>query len=146
MASLTRVSPDDAKKLIDDEGYLYLDVRSEPEYAAGHPAGAHNVPVMHAGPAGMQPNPDFLEVVQAVYPKDKKLVVGCKAGQRSQRAAEMLIAAGYTNIIDQRAGFEGPRNSFGAVTEPGWVAVGLPIETVTPGGSYAELKKQAGKP
>lgn len=145
MATVKRVSPGEAKKLLDEEGYLYLDVRSEPEYAAGHPAGAHNVPVMHAGPAGMKPNPDFLDVVQALYPRDTKLVVGCRSGQRSMRAAELLTGAGYTNVIEQRAGFEGPRNSFGAVTEAGWGPAGLPVETVTAGASYAELKKQAGK-
>lgn len=96
MPNITRVSPADAKKLI-DEGYTYLDVRTEPEFAAGHATGAQNVPVMLAGPGGMQPNPEFLAVVQAVYPKDAKLVVGCKAGGRSMRAAEMMINAGYTD-------------------------------------------------
>ncbi len=145
MANIQRVSPADAKKLIDDEGYVYLDVRSEPEYAAGHPTGAQNVPLMHAGPAGMAPNPDFLAVVQAVYPKDAKLVVGCKAGGRSIKAAEMMASAGYTSVIDQRAGFDGPRDAFGALSEKGWSPAGLPVETTTAGGSYFELKKKAGK-
>ena len=39
MANIKRVSPAEAKTLM-DEGYVYLDVRSEPEFAAGHPAGA----------------------------------------------------------------------------------------------------------
>jgi rhodanese-related sulfurtransferase len=145
MANIKRVSPDEAKKLIDEEGYLYLDVRSEPEYAAGHPQGAHNVPLLHAAAGGMQQNPDFLLVVDALYPKDTKLVVGCRSGQRSMRAAELLTIAGYTNIIDQRAGFDGVRNSFGAVVEPGWAPSGLPTETVTSGASYAELRAKAGR-
>ena len=145
MATIQRVSPDEAKKLLDEEGYTYLDVRSEPEYQAGHPVGAENVPLMHAGPAGMTPNPDFLAVVQAVYPKDAKLVVGCKAGGRSLKAAEMMIGAGYTNLIDQRAGFDGPRDAFGALSEKGWSPAGLPVETTTVGGSYAELKTRSGK-
>ncbi len=145
MANIRRVSPEEAKKLIDEEGYLYLDVRSEPEYAAGHPAGAQNLPLLHAGPGGMQPNPDFLDVAQAVFPKDKKLVLGCRSGQRSMRAAEALIGAGYTAIVEQRAGFEGPRDPFGRVTEPGWGAAGLPVEQVTPGGSYGELRQKAGR-
>jgi rhodanese-related sulfurtransferase len=144
MATIQRVSPADAKKLVDDEGYVYLDVRSEPEYAAGHPVGAQNVPLMHAGPGGMTPNPDFLAVVQAVYPKDAKLVVGCKAGGRSIKAAEMMTNAGYTGVIDQRAGFDGPRDAFGTLTEKGWSPAGLPVETVTAGGSYGELKKKKG--
>jgi rhodanese-related sulfurtransferase len=144
MATVQRVSPQEAKRLIDEEGYLYLDVRSEPEYAAGHPAGAHNVPLMFAGAGGMTPNPDFLAVVSALYPKDAKLIVGCRSGQRSLRAAEALTAAGYTAVIDQRAGFDGPRDPFGAVSEPGWNPAGLPVEPSTPGASYAELRARAG--
>jgi rhodanese-related sulfurtransferase len=143
MGEIKRVSPAEAKKLIDDEGYTYVDVRTEPEYAAGHPAGAHNVPIMHAAPRGMAPNPDFLAVIQALYPKDAKLVVGCKSGQRSMRAAEAMVGAGYSNVVDQRAGFDASRNAFGAVAEPGWAPTGLPTETTTPGGSYAELRAKA---
>jgi rhodanese-related sulfurtransferase len=145
MSKITRVSPAEAKKLIDEEGYVYVDVRSEPEFAAGHPQGAQNVPIMHAGARGMEPNPEFLEVCQALYPKDAKLVVGCRSGQRSLRAAEALGGAGYTNVVDQRAGYEGSRNAFGGIAEQGWVGVGLPTETATTGGSYAELKKKAGR-
>lgn len=145
MATIQRVSPAEAKKLVDEQGYVYLDVRSEPEFVSGHPTGAHNIPLMNAGAGGMVPNPDFLAVVQAVYPGDTKLVVGCKAGGRSLKASEMMVAAGYTSVIDQRAGFDGPRDAFGALTEKGWGPAGLPVETTTPGGSYAELKQKAGK-
>jgi rhodanese-related sulfurtransferase len=144
MAEIKRVSPEEAKKLV-EEGYVYVDVRTEPEYAAGHPAGAVNVPVMHPAARGMAPNPDFLEVATALFPKDAKLVVGCRSGQRSMRAAEMLVAAGYTSVVDQRAGYDGARNAFGAVTEPGWAPSGLPTETSTPGGSYPEQRAKAGK-
>jgi rhodanese-related sulfurtransferase len=143
MANIKRVSPAEAKKLL-DEGYVYLDVRTEPEFAAGHPAGAHNVPVALAGALGMSPNPHFLAVVEALYPKDAKLVVGCKAGGRSLRAAEMMTAAGYTGVVDQRAGFDGARDAFGQLTEPGWAPAGLPVETATAGASYAELRTKAG--
>lgn len=33
---------------------VYLDVRSVPEYEAGHAPGAYNIPLLHAGPGGMQ--------------------------------------------------------------------------------------------
>jgi rhodanese-related sulfurtransferase len=145
MVNISRVSPAEAKRLIDEEGYTYLDVRTAAEYAAGHPDGAHNVPVMNPGPQGMAPNADFLEIVEALYPKDAKLVLGCRSGGRSLRAAEMLVAAGYTKIIDQRAGYEGARDAFGAVTETGWSPAGLPTVQETLGGSYAELRKKAGK-
>jgi rhodanese-related sulfurtransferase len=144
MPNVKRVSPAEAKQLV-DSGWVYLDVRSEPEFASGHPAGAHNVPLMHAGPRGMIPNTDFLAVVEAVYPRDTRLVVGCQAGGRSLRAAEMLTTAGYTQIIDQRAGYAGARDTFGQTVEPGWAAAGLPVETSVASGSYAELRAKAGR-
>ncbi|HEX9507162.1 MAG TPA: rhodanese-like domain-containing protein, partial [Myxococcales bacterium] len=91
---MRRISPKEAKALM-DEGWTYLDVRSEPEFEQGHPAGAINCPLMHAGPSGMMPNPDFLQVVEAVLPKDSRLVIGCQSGGRSLRAAQVLESAGY---------------------------------------------------
>ena len=143
MANIKRISPAEAKQLV-DEGWIYLDVRSEPEFAAGHPSGAQNVPLMHAGPRGMTPNTDFLPMVEALYAKDAKLVLGCKSGGRSLRAAEMLTGAGYTSVVDQRAGFEGSRDAFGQLGEPGWAPAGLPVDTAMNGGSYVELKEKAG--
>jgi rhodanese-related sulfurtransferase len=143
--AIQRVPPAEAKRLMDEEGYVYVDVRTEGEYAAGHPVGAHNVPVMHSAGGGMAPNPDFLAVAGKLYAKDAKLVLGCRSGARSMRAAEMLIAAGYTNVIDQRAGFDGPRDNFGKLVEAGWGPAGLPVETATAGASWGELKAKAGK-
>jgi rhodanese-related sulfurtransferase len=119
-----RVSPEEAKALIDREGYVYVDVRSLPEFEAGHPKGAYNVPLMHQGPAGMTPNADFLAVMQKTFAQDARLVVGCKAGGRSQRAAGLLESAGYTNVVDQKAGYEGA-----SPDEPGWRPKGLPTAT-----------------
>ena len=81
---------------------IYVDVRTEAEFAQGHPTGAINIPVVFIkGPGQMEPNDDFLTVADKALPKDKKLVVGCMAGGRSQRACEILEEAGYTRP-DQR--------------------------------------------
>lgn len=140
-----RISPEDALRRMKDEGWDYVDVRSIPEFEQGHPAGAYNVPLMHMGPAGMEPNPDFLSVFEASFPKDAKIVLGCKSGGRSLRAAEMLEAAGWKSVVDQRAGWGGARNPFGQVSEKGWEAAGLPRENEPqPGHSYAELEEKRG--
>lgn len=144
MREVRRVSPEEAARLVREEGYTYVDVRSEPEYAAGHPAAAVNVPFLHAGPAGMTPNPDFQSVMEGLYPRDAKLLLGCKSGGRSLKAAQALLTAGYSDVVDQRAGFEGARNAFGKVVESGWATAGLPVERETPGGTYAELKAKSG--
>src|SRR5712664_2628902 len=99
---MKRISPKEAKAL-QDEGWTYLDVRSEGEFEKAHPAGAINIPLLHAAAAGMSPNPDFMRVVETVLSKEAKIVVGCLSGGRSLRAAQMLEAAGYQNVVDQRA-------------------------------------------
>ena len=139
MSNVRRVSPADAHSLL-SEGYTYVDVRSEPEFAAGRPVGSINVPLLHAGPGGMAPNPEFLAVMEGAFAKDAKLVVGCKAGGRSLRAAETLLAAGFTGVVDQRAGFDGSGGPFGG-GEAGWRASGLPTDAGdAPGRSYADVK------
>lgn len=142
--TVKRVSPAEAAKLIDDEGYVLVDVRTVPEFDAGHPKGAFNIPLNHASATGMTPNPDFLKVVQARFPTDAKLVVACKAGGRSMKAAATLAAAGYTNLVDQRAGWSGAADPFGQGMEAGWQAAGLPTSLeAEPGHRWSELSEAA---
>jgi len=125
--SVKRVSPKEADVLVSDEGYVYVDVRSIPEFDAGHAAGAYNIPLLHATPSGMRPNGDFMPVITAVFSKDSKLVIGCRSGNRSLRAAEALLAAGFEHVVDQRAGHGGARDAFGQVLEAGWESAGLDV-------------------
>jgi rhodanese-related sulfurtransferase len=144
MSQVPRIGPQEASEKL-AAGWTYVDVRTTQEFEAGHPAGAVNVPVALAAPGGMRPNPDFLPVMAAAFPRDAKLVVGCKTGVRSLRAAEMLLEAGYTSVVDQRAGWDGARNPFGQITEPGWGRAGLPAEEGEPAGrSWADMQKKAG--
>ena len=69
--AVRRVTPQEAKALM-DEGYVYVDVRSIPEWDEGHPTGSFNVPLNHLGPSGMAPNPDFLAVMEKSFAKDAK--------------------------------------------------------------------------
>src|SRR5260221_2828311 len=118
MSELKRVTPQEAKKLL-DEGYVYVDVRSEQEFAQEHPTGAKNVPIMNVGPGGMTPNAEVLSVMTKAFPKDAKLVVGCKAGGRSLRAAQILLPNGWSNVIDQRAGVAVARDPLVHMRVPG---------------------------
>jgi rhodanese-related sulfurtransferase len=136
-----RVSPPEAAELL-KQGWRYVDVRSIPEFDDGHPQGAANVPLLHMQGGRMAPNPDFQRVMEANYPKDSQLVIGCKAGSRSAQAAALLEAAGYTSVVDMRGGYGGERDAFGRVSVAGWAEAGLPVEKVTPGQSYAELAKK----
>jgi rhodanese-related sulfurtransferase len=141
--AVKRVSPEQARDLMSKEGYVYLDVRSVPEFAAGHPTGAYNVPLLDMGPGGMAPNPDFLAVVEKSFARDTRLVVGCKAGGRSAKAAAVLEQAGFTNVVDQTNGYDGTALPSGGV-EPGWKPKGLPTSTdAVAGRSYDALKRKA---
>ena len=144
--TLRRVKPEEAKRLMDEESYVYLDVRSVQEFEQGHPTGAFNVPLMHMSPAGMQPNAQFLDVVTRAFEKDAKIVVGCKAGTRSLRAGQTMEQAGFTAVVDQLAGFSGAADAFGRIAEPGWQAKGLAVSTSAQAGrSWAELEQPKAK-
>jgi rhodanese-related sulfurtransferase len=142
--AVRRVSPEEAHALVRDEGHVYLDVRSVPEFEQGHPEGAFNVPIAHAGPTGSRPNEDFLAVVERSFGRDAALVVGCRTSVRSEHAAALLERAGFTRLAVQRAGWAGVRDTLGRL-EPGWAQRGLPTSReARPGRSWAEL--MAGKP
>jgi rhodanese-related sulfurtransferase len=139
-----RVLPAEAADLL-KEGWTYLDVRSIPEFEQGHPTGATNIPLLHHEGGRMTPNPAFQRVVEGAFPKETKLVIGCKSGGRSLQAAGLLTAAGYTAIVDVRGGFGGERDAMGRVTSPGWADSGLPVATDTePGKAYKDLAAKAG--
>jgi rhodanese-related sulfurtransferase len=140
--AIRTVSPEEAAALL-AEGYVYVDVRSEPEFEAGHVPGALNVPLLHQGPGGMVANPEFLSVMQQAFGKDEKMVVGCKAGGRSKKAADQLAQAGFNELADMSAGWDGSRDAFGRPV-PGWSKKELPIETGKPAGqAYADVKLRA---
>ncbi len=123
---------------------IYLDVRTEEEFAQGHPAGAINIPVVFLKPgAAPQLNDSFLAIAQKVLPQNKKLVVGCMMGGRSQRACEILEQAGYSDLTNVRGGFGGARDASGVIVVVGWRDAGLPVSRELDG-SYRTLRDKAG--
>lgn len=131
--------------LTKNAGAIYLDVRTEGEFAQGHASGALNVPVVFIkGPGQMQLNDDFAAVVEKIIPKNTKLIVGCQAGGRSQRACEILEDAGYTDLTNMVGGFGGQRDASGAVVVTGWRDEGLPVSSDVGDAGYQEIRKKAG--
>jgi Fe-S cluster biosynthesis and repair protein YggX/rhodanese-related sulfurtransferase len=139
--NLKRITADEAKRMIDSEGYKLLDVRSMPEYNAEHAQGAYNIPYLHRAPQGMIPNADFSRVVQGLFPdKNEKLITSCQMGGRSVRAAAELLNMGYTNVVDMRGGFGSERDDVGNIVSKGWKDAGLPVEGgETPGLNYKDI-------
>lgn len=142
MADIKGVSPEEAVKLMED-GWQCVDVRSVPEFEAGHVPGSFNIPLLNMGPGGMQPNPDFMAVMQNTFDTGAKLLLGCRSGGRSRRAAEMLVGVGFTELADLLPGWEGSKDAFGRAV-PGWSKKDLPVETGNPPGlCYDDVKNRA---
>ena len=141
--NIPQITPDEAYRRITGElKENYIDVRSIPEFAQAHPEGAVNIPILHFDPAqgGMIPNPDFQKVVEANFPKDARLVMGCQVGMRSQKAAEILVQAGYENVANVHGGFGGMKDQSGQSIATGWTELGLPVSADNGDGvSYASL-------
>jgi len=131
---IPQTTPPDAYDVLrQDPNAVYLDVRTTPEFEAGHPAGARHVPVLFFAAGGApRPNPDFVAAVEALVPRTAKLLVGCQAGGRSQRACELLAAAGFADVTNVQGGFGGARDQTGRVIIPGWRDAGLPVESGGP--------------
>jgi rhodanese-related sulfurtransferase len=136
------ITPQEAHDLLQkDSNCVYIDVRTEREFSAGHPQGAVNIPVAFPDPAqGMAINEDFVRVVESHFPTDKTIIVGCQAGPRSSAAARLLQDAGYQQISNVHGGFGGMRDPFGNVIAPGWSSLGLPVSQENAEGmSYESL-------
>jgi phage shock protein E len=78
----TSVSSPEAHQLV-SAGAVLLDVRTPEEFSGGHLDGARNIPV------------DEVSQRLAEIPRDKTVVVYCRSGARSARAAGVLRRAGY---------------------------------------------------
>ena len=144
--AVKEITPNQAHDLLlANSDAVYIDVRSEGEFAKGHPQGAVNIPVAFPDPArGMMVNSDFVKVVEANFPREKKIIVGCQAGPRSTSAANMLQQAGFQDVSNLLGGFGGMRDSTGTISAPGWAASGLPVSNDNDEGvSYKSLSAKA---
>jgi rhodanese-related sulfurtransferase len=129
--SVKQINPAETHELLEaDKNAVYIDVRTVQEFQAGHVPGSTNIPVMIPDPSTgrMMPNPNFLQAVEAALPKERKIILGCQAGGRSQFAADMLDRAGYTDVANMRGGFGGAKDPMGRVVAPGWLQSNFPVE------------------
>lgn len=85
-----KISAEEAKEMLDQGGATVVDVRTAEEYAEGHIPGAVLVPVDTIGD----------EPPLALSDKDAVLLVHCRTGVRSKRAANQLVKLGYTQVYD----------------------------------------------
>jgi rhodanese-related sulfurtransferase len=85
--------------------YFLIDVRTPEEYAAGHLFGAVNIPLSE-----FQQN---LGAWTPRLPKDVPIILQCGVGGRSKQAAQILLQAGFTNVLNLVGGITEWKNVFG---------------------------------
>ena len=106
-ASIKMVPAETVKKALDSkEKAIYLDVRDQGEFAAGHLPGAKNI------------SRGTLEFVVAgtIPDTSAKIYVYCKTAARSAMACKTLNDLGYTNAVLMDAQYAD------------WVKAGYPVE------------------
>lgn len=90
---IKNISPKQAKELIEKEKDVYiLDVRTEKEYDEVHLKGAHLIPIQE------------LEKNIQKIPKDKKIIIHCAKGKRSEKAYDMLKDKGLKDLYHLEGG------------------------------------------
>jgi rhodanese-related sulfurtransferase len=108
------VTPEEAHELHQAGLATIVDVRTRSEFEqVGRVQGTELIEWRRDGEH--QPDPRFLERLEAAYPKDAPLLLICRSGVRSHYAAELAAAAGYTRVYNVSSGFE-----------QGWRPAGLP--------------------
>lgn len=136
------VTPTEAYYMATTEANTYiLDVRTIAEWHwVGHPGenrlgdGAAlegkviNIPYMIEYKGDFIINPSMLVDVGNTFPSpdDVTLITMCRSGGRSVAAANLLEAAGYSNVKNMVTGFEGGKDAYGYRTVNGWKVDGFP--------------------
>ena len=85
------ISQEKAKEMMDTQEVLILDVREQDEYDGGHIPGAVLLPVGTI---------DEESAAGVIPEKDNTLLVYCRSGSRSKRAAKALADLGYTAVYE----------------------------------------------
>ena len=78
------------ERMAADEDFILLDVRRADEFAAGHIPGAVNLPNEKIG----------TEEIASLPNKNQTIYIYCRSGNRSKKAADKLLALGYTSLIE----------------------------------------------
>ena len=90
------------QKLLSNQNYIFLDVRTEKEYGEGHIPNSTHIPV-----GSLEARIGEIEKF-----KDKKIVVYCRSGNRSAKGTTILIKYGFeaVNLTGGMLQWKGPVN------------------------------------
>ncbi len=90
------------------DGYRVIDVRERVEWDAGHVPGATLVPM------GELPQ----RIAEVAPDRSSPLLLHCRSGARSARAAAWLVEQGYTDVVNMKADVGGWKARGGPWEEP----------------------------
>lgn len=86
---IDHIDQEEARRIMEEEkDCLILDVRTPDEFAAGHIEGAVCIPLETMDRA----------IGTKLKDKDQVILVYCRSGSRSTRAALKLVQSGYRNV------------------------------------------------
>jgi glyoxylase-like metal-dependent hydrolase (beta-lactamase superfamily II) len=103
--TVSPISPEGLKKLLEEGEAPVFDVRKESEYKAEHLVGAENTPL------------DYLNDHLAEFPQEEVFYLHCAGGYRSMIAASILKSRGIHNLVDVKGGFKAIAEAGLPVTE-----------------------------
>nr|AKM76378.1 rhodanese/cell cycle control phosphatase superfamily protein [Geranium phaeum] len=128
-AEVKFVNGDEAKQLVNNEGYSIVDVRDKSQFDRAHINNCYHVPLfienkdndlgtivkrqLHNNFSGLfyglpftKPNPEFVQTVKSQLPPESKVLIVCQEGLRSASAADRLEQAGFENIACITSGLQ----------------------------------------
>ncbi len=117
LESVEEIAPDEARRLLDvadREGWHFVDVREESEFAAGHLPGARLFP---RGFLEVKADLDHPKRDPWLADRGRKLVLYCGGGHRSALAARTLQEMGFREVRSLAEGWSG------------WTKRGFPVES-----------------
>ncbi len=86
-----QITQEEAKKMMDTQDVIILDVREQDEYNSGHIVNAVLLPV------GTITEETAADIIPS---KDSIVLVYCRSGNRSKTASDALVKLGYTNVYE----------------------------------------------
>ena len=106
ISGIISITPAEVYEIItDNEDYVILDVRTQDEYNEGHLDKALLIPV------------DELEGRIDELDKNNPIIVYCRSGARSNRAANILIENGFSKVYDMGGILDWQEEGFPVIVE-----------------------------
>ena len=88
--TIWKIDAEKAKKWIEEEKAVLLDVREQEEYQKGHIHKSICIPLIQLSD----------ETGKLMLDKEDSIIVCCQSGNRSRQGAEVLKLLGYENVYD----------------------------------------------